>query len=43
MASQWLMILQGTCIVMSQMGNDVAMCTYHGITMDNDVAMNLFC
>ncbi len=26
------------------MGNDIAMCTsYHGITIDNDVAMNLFC
>ncbi len=23
--------------------NDVSICTYHRITMDNDVAMNLFC
>ncbi len=24
------------------MGNEVAMCTYHGITKHNDVAMNIF-
>ncbi len=24
------------------MNNTVAMCTYHGITMHNDIAMNLF-
>ncbi len=25
------------------MVNEVAMCTYHGITMYNDITMNLFC
>ncbi len=39
--SQWVMTLLGTSLVMSQWINDVAMCTY-GITMHNDIAMNLF-
>ncbi len=25
------------------MNNDIAMCRYHGITMHNDIAMNLLC
>ncbi len=24
-------------------GNNVTKCTYNGVTMDNDVAINLFC
>ncbi len=39
MKSQWVMMLLGTSIMMSQW---VSMCTYHGITVHNDVAMNIF-
>ncbi len=53
MTSQWVMMLWGTCIVKSQwvmtlLGTSIVkqqwvdMCTYHGITMHNDIAMNLF-
>ncbi len=40
--SQWVMTLLWTSIVTSQWVNYIAMCTYHGITMHNDFAMNLF-
>ncbi len=36
---EWVMMLLGMCIVKSQW---VIMLTYHGITMHNDVAMNIF-
>ncbi len=39
--SQWVMMLLRTS-KSHLIGNDVAMCTYHGITMHNNVAMNLF-
>ncbi len=37
---QWLMLGDIYCDV--TMNNDVALCTYHSITMHNNVAMNLF-
>ncbi len=41
--SQWVMTLLGTSIVTSQWVMMFLGCIYHGITIHNDVAMNLFC
>ncbi len=43
MASQWVNDIARDMHCDVIMGNDIAMCTYHGITMDNDVAVSLFC
>ncbi len=49
MTSQWVMTLLGMGNDIARdihcdatMSNGFAMCTYHGITMQNDIAMNLF-
>ncbi len=40
--SQWVMTLLGTSIVMSQCIMTLLLCIYHGVTMHNDIAMDLF-
>ncbi len=52
MISQWLITLPVIPIVRSQrvmdthfditMSNGIGLCTYHGITMCNDIAINFF-
>ncbi len=43
MTSQWVMTLLGMPHCGTTMGNDVAKDVHYDVTMDNDVAMNLFC
>ncbi len=43
MTSQWVMMLLGMPYCGTTMGNDVAKDVHYDVTMDNDVAMNLFC
>ncbi len=43
MMSQLVMILPGHIYCDVTMSNDIVMCTYHGITMHNDIAVNLLC
>ncbi len=42
MTSQWVNAVARDIHCDITMSSDIAMCTYHGITMHNDVAMNLF-
>ncbi len=43
MTSQWVMMLLGIPHCGTTIGNNVARDIRYDVTMDNDVAMNLFC